>query len=274
MDDLTDNRDPLTWLFLGRAWSLLLRYPSQEVHEQNQRISNSSLAFRKAIHISTTISQNSKQSNRFRLAYVEHLEELSKFNEAISVLQDGLNEDENDIECWWELGRMMEKWSTSSSSNNNLDERIQKLEHACLAYQKAISLQPDDINIQSCLIDAKHTLDSLKKSDQKLSSSSSIPENTSSISDLKKSISNLPEIPEFNQNKNNNQSVELVNITNEQQHPPPPIDDHQICFETLIESVNSPSTSSSSSGTSPKNPQNSHVSLSLSLNYSFFFFWM
>ncbi|KAH9453494.1 hypothetical protein Pst134EA_024363 [Puccinia striiformis f. sp. tritici] len=247
-----DNRDPLTWLFLGRAWSLLLRYPSEEAKEVSQRISNSSLAFRKAIHISTSTTNNIRQSNRFRLAYVEHLEELSNYNEAASVLQDGLTEDENDIECWWELGRMMEKWTSP-----DLGERIQRLEHACLAYQKASVLQPDDHAIRLSLIDAQRTLESLKSEqdhDNKQDPSTiQIPSNTS-ISDLKKLVSDLPEIPEFNNNKNHALLDQVLVIQSPKDHHHHHHHHHQI--ETLIESVNSPSTSSGSHQNKNNSPKN------------------
>jgi len=163
-----DNRDALSWLFLGRAWSLLLAYPTEHQNEREQRLLNSSLAFRKAIHISSNIAnpslQNIQQTNRFRLAYAEHLESLHQYKDAASVLQDGLGIDGTDVECWWELGRVMELWSlddVESQPTVTKQERVERMRCACEAYKKATELEPDDAIIRQGRSDGEKTLQTL-----------------------------------------------------------------------------------------------------------------
>lgn len=163
-----DNRDPLSWFYLGRAWSLLLAFPVEHVNEREQRLSNSSLAFRKAIIISSHLSDsnypNIQRTNRFRVAYAKHLQGLHRYQESASVLQDALESDENDVECWWELGRVMEMWALDSQSEDvaTQQERVERMKHSCEAYHKAADLEPDDVMINQSRLDGEKVLESLK----------------------------------------------------------------------------------------------------------------
>ncbi|KAA1085759.1 hypothetical protein PGT21_018378 [Puccinia graminis f. sp. tritici] len=283
-----DTRDPLTWLFLGRAWSLLLVYPTENENEREQRLSNSSLAFRKAIHISSNLTgsnlQNIRQTNRFRLAYAEHLEGLNKYQEAASVLQDALGIDETDVECWWELGRMMELWALDQEAQSPTTklERVERMRRACEAFKKATELEPEDMILRQGNLDGEKALvklttelqaeeefraKSLKAEEEirlaadrmrglnlspvgtnkatELMPVKSQPPTTnlSSVSALKKLVSDLREIPEFGQKarpprpvvEDNKQSIEEPVVKTED----------QICT-TQVESVISSSPAPSS----------------------------
>ncbi|CAH7682369.1 expressed protein, partial [Phakopsora pachyrhizi] len=176
-----DSRDPQTWLYLGRAWALLLHHhPSDNPQDISQRLSNSSLGYRKSISIAkNTQPINIPRLNRFRLAYAEYLEDLKKYKEAVEVLQDGLEADSMDAECWWELGRMMELW-TLENEDEDLEARVQRLRQGCEAYRKAIEIESDDQMMRDGLRDGEKLLRELEN-ELELKQSDAVPEkNTSS----------------------------------------------------------------------------------------------
>ncbi|WAQ93137.1 hypothetical protein PtA15_18A195 [Puccinia triticina] len=203
-----DNRDPLTWLLLGRAWSLLLAYPTEHESEREQRLSNSSLAFRKAIHISSNLTAP----------------RLRQYKEAASVLQDALGTDQADVESWWELGRMMELWALDEEpqSPTTKQERVERMRHGCEAFKKATELKPDDVMLRQGCLDGEKALQKLMaelqaeeekslraEEDVKLAAermralnlspvtNKPATTHTSSVSALRKLVSELQEIPEF-----------------------------------------------------------------------------
>ncbi|OAV89794.1 hypothetical protein, variant [Puccinia triticina 1-1 BBBD Race 1] len=292
-----DNRDPLTWLFLGRAWSLLLAYPTEHESEREQRLSNSSLAFRKAIHISSNLTapslQTIRQTNRFRLAYAEHLEGLRQYKEAASVLQDALGTDETDVESWWELGRMMELWALDEEpqSPTTKQERVERMRHGCEAFKKATELEPDDVMLRQGCLDGEKALQKLMaelqaeeekslraEEDVKLAAermralnlspvtNKPATTHTSSVSALRKLVSELREIPEFGKKAQRAPSPDPTALSPavedqkkpEAEQPPATRTEDPICT-TLVESVVSSSPAPSTAANRTRAPTTGEV---------------
>ncbi|MBW0483986.1 hypothetical protein O181_023701 [Austropuccinia psidii MF-1] len=170
-----NNRDPETWLYLGKAWALLLAYPTSLSTEREQRLSNASLGFKKAIMISsTTLNRSSspkskiRQTNRYRLAYANHLESLKKYREAAEILQEALEKDQSDAICWRELGRMMELWAFEEedfqlfATGVSKEERLERMRHSCEAYRKAVELEPENRSFIQTTIEGGKALQKLK----------------------------------------------------------------------------------------------------------------
>lgn len=171
-------------MYLGRAWSLLLSHPTPNKAEREQRLSNSSLGYRKAIIIATAAATGQKMTleacrsvNKFRLAYQDYLERLGRYREAALILQEALELDREDARCWWELGRMMKAWALLGNEDNDRAglsdsrpstiDRVERMRHACEAYDRACELEPKHELMRTSAEEARLTLKQLDESTSK-----------------------------------------------------------------------------------------------------------
>ncbi|KAG0149551.1 hypothetical protein CROQUDRAFT_299932 [Cronartium quercuum f. sp. fusiforme G11] len=194
-----DNRDSDTWIELGKAWEKLYHeYPTEDQKEREQRLTNSSLGYRKSISLNPTSIQN-------RLLYSNYLSKLNKFREGALILQDAIEISNQDGKLWYELGRMMKNWGTSESI-----DKFERLRLSIEAFNKALELSPHDLYIKDALMDAKKVfeLEVLEQEKRKQNDDVQVVKNHFGF---KKLTSDMLVIPDFEslRHRQRNQTVQL-----------------------------------------------------------------